>query len=316
MLKPADNPKILLPGAAGLVGQNLVIELKARGYRDIVAIDKYRENLDLLRRLHPDITCIEADVSEPGPWQDAFAGGDVVVMLQAQIGSKHSQDFIRNNIESAKQVIAAMQQHRIPHIVHISSSVVESVAKDDYTETKKAQERIVLDSGIPYTMLRPTLMFGWFDRKHLGWLSRFMRRVPVFPVPGRGRIIRQPLYVRDFVRMIVSSIEHGPHNAIYNITGQEKIHYVDIIRTIRKAVRAKTLILPIPYSLFWLLLKTYGLFSANPPFTTDQLKALVAADEFEVIDWPGIFGIKATPFAQAIDETFNHPEYSRHVPRF
>ena len=57
---------------------------------------------------------------------------------------------------------------------------------------------IVLASGLPCTVLRPTLMFGWFDRKHLGWLARFMRKVPVFPIPDEGRYLRQPLYVGDF----------------------------------------------------------------------------------------------------------------------
>jgi len=39
-------------------------------------------------------------------------------------------------------------------------------------------------------VLRPTLMFGWFDRKHVGWLKRFMERMPVFPIPGDGRMWR------------------------------------------------------------------------------------------------------------------------------
>jgi hypothetical protein len=47
-------------------------------------------------------------------------------------------------------------------------------------------------------------MFGWFDRKHLGWLSRFMKKVPVFPIPGHGRYMRQPLYGgRDFANIII-----------------------------------------------------------------------------------------------------------------
>ena len=46
------------------------------------------------------------------------------------------------------------------------------------------------------------------------------------------------------------------------------------------------------------------------------LKALVAHDEFEVIDWPTIFGIQATPFAQAVEETFNDPVYSSVVLEF
>jgi len=316
MAEANKNLKIIIPGAAGLVGQNLIIELKKQGYTNIVALDKYRENLEMLEKLHPDITVIEADVSEPGDWQQAFAGGDVVVMLQAQIGSKYSDDFIRNNTRSAECVVDTMKQQKIPYIVHISSSVVESAADDDYTNTKKAQERIVLESGLDYTMLRPTLMFGWFDRKHLGWLSRFMKKVPLFPIPGSGKVTRQPLYVVDFCRIIVSAIRSGPHNKIFDITGREKITYVDIIRKIKSTVGAKCVILSIPYSLFWILLKIYAMFDSNPPFTTDQLEALVAADEFEVIPWWDIFNVKPTPFDEAIRETFCDPEYSNYTLKF
>ena len=47
-------------------------------------------------------------------------------------------------------------------------------------------------------------MFGWFDRKHLGWLARFMQRAPVFPIPGDGRYLRQPLYVGDLCNVIAA----------------------------------------------------------------------------------------------------------------
>jgi hypothetical protein len=58
------------------------------------------------------------------------------------------------------------------------------------------------------------------------------------------------------------------------------------------------------------LLKIWGIFDSDPPFTTNQLEALVTPDEFETIDWPVLFSVKSTPFSQAIDETFNDPTYS------
>jgi len=213
-------------------------------------------------------------------------------------------------------VLAAIRKFAVPYTVHISSSVVESVADDDYTRTKREQEKNVLASGINCVVLRPTLMFGWFDRKHLGWLSRFMQKVPVFPIPGHGRYMRQPLYVGDFASIIVSCIESRIAGQVFNITGQEQVDYIDIIREIKKATRANCVILRIPFSLFYVLLKIWGLFDKNPPFTPDQLKALTAGDEFEMIDWPGIFHVQATPFAKAIDQTFNDPVYSKFVLEF
>jgi nucleoside-diphosphate-sugar epimerase len=311
--------KIILTGGAGLVGQNLVAHLKDKGYTNIVVLDKHRTNLSILKQVQPDVTTEYADLAEAGDWQRHFEDAEVVVMLQAQIGGNDYQEFVRNNVDSTRLILNAIKtikKKNVPYLVHISSSVVESVADDFYTNTKKAQERMVLESGLPCPVLRPTLMFGWFDRKHLGWLSRFMRKVPLFPIPGDGRYMRQPLYVGDFSNIIISCIENRIHDGIYNISGHEKITYIDIIREIKRATGARAIVTEIPYSLFYVLLWVWGLFDKNPPFTTQQLAALIAKDEFEVIDWPGIFGVPYTPFAKAIDETFNRPVYSKVILEF
>lgn len=303
--------KILVLGGAGLVGQNLVANLKQKGYGDIVVLDKHRTNLKILQQVHPDITSEYADLAECGEWENFFKVVDVVVMLQAQIGGSSHDPFVRNNITSTKNILAAIKKYNVPYLVHISSSVVNSVADDHYTSSKKDQEKLVAESGINCVILRPTLMFGWFDRKHLGWLSRFMKKVPVFPIPGSGRYMRQPLYAADFSNIIMSCIENRICGKAFNITGLEKIDYIDIIKNIKRATKAKALIVKIPYKLFYLLLKLWAVFDKDPPFTADQLKALVAHDEFEVIDWPKIFGVEPTPFSKAIDQTFNHPVYSK-----
>lgn len=311
-----NNTKIILPGGAGLVGQNLVVRLKKQGFTNLVVLDKHRENLAIMHEFHPDILIEYADLSEKGPWEKHFEDATSCVMLQAQIGAKEREPFIRNNITSTRNVIEAIRSYRVPFTVHISSSVVQSVADDDYTRTKKDQEEILISSGIDAVVLRPTLMFGWFDRKHLGWLSRFMKKVPVFPVPGDGEYIRQPLYVGDFCDIIISCIRRSGPKGIFNISGKEKVSYIEVIRTIRTAIAAKTLILHIPVGIFSFLLRTWALFDTNPPFTADQLKALSAKDEFEVIDWETIFHVEATPFQEAIQETFNHPTYSQVALKF
>jgi nucleoside-diphosphate-sugar epimerase len=302
--------KIVLPGGAGLVGQNLVARLRARGFSNIVVLDKHRANLAVLKRTQPSIVAEYADLAEAGDWEQHFKGAAVVVILQAQIGGLYFEEFQRNNIDSTRNVMAALHSHQVPYFVHISSSVVNSVANDFYTTTKRAQEEIVVTSATPHVVLRPTLMFGWFDRKHLGWLSRFMRKVPVFPIPGNGRYLRQPLYVGDLCEIIVNCCDDTKIEGAFNISGLEKIDYIDMIREIRTAARSRTTLVRIPYRLFHFLLWCWALIDKKPPFTTQQLAALVAEDEFEVIDWPDIFGVTPTPFVKAIDETFNHPRYS------
>ena len=306
-----NTAKIILPGGAGLVGQNLVARLVANGCKNLVVIDKHKANLAILRRMHPTINAIEADLAKPGSWQSAFENADATVMLQAQIGGVDYSDFERNNIAATHNILDAMKIHCVPQLVHISSSVVNSVADDFYTRSKIQQEKDVHASGLPVTVLRPTLMFGWFDRKHLGWLSRFMKRTPIFPVPGNGKYMRQPLYVGDFCEIIICCLRQGGPIGEFNISGQDKIDYIDIIRMIRSVNGLRRPIVKIPYWLFFSLLTVWARFDRNPPFTTQQLAALVAPDEFEVIDWPGLFGVQPTPLTTAFDETFNNSTYSQ-----
>ena len=129
--------KILLPGGAGLVGQNLIVRLKDKGYKDIVVLDKHKANLAILKKLHPQVKAIYADLAKFGDWQKYFIGADVVVMLQAQIGGNNYQDFVRNNIDSTRHILNIVKAQNIPNLVHVSSSVVESEANDYYTNTKK-----------------------------------------------------------------------------------------------------------------------------------------------------------------------------------
>ena len=74
------NYRIAVTGAAGLVGQNLIPRLKAGGFSGIVAIDKHPTNTAVLRRLHPDIQIIQADLASDDGWQEAVAACDVVIV--------------------------------------------------------------------------------------------------------------------------------------------------------------------------------------------------------------------------------------------
>ena len=99
---------VVVTGAAGLVGQNLIPRLKARGYA-VIGIDKHPTNTQRLRELHPDIMVIEEDLSEAGPWMDAFAGADAVVINQAQIGGLNRAEFVANNVTATERIVDAMR---------------------------------------------------------------------------------------------------------------------------------------------------------------------------------------------------------------
>lgn len=309
-MKLNKQNKIIITGAAGLVGQNLVLLLGEQGYDHIVALDKHPANTAKLGQLNPCVKTVCTDLAEPGAWQETFSGAACVVILQAQITGLREVDFTRNNVTANHHIIDACRKYNVPYVVQISSSVLHSKADDFYVRTKTAQEKSIVDSGLAYTILRPTLMFGWFDPKHLGWLSRFMTKVPVFPVPSDGKFVRQPLYNRDFCRIIQHCMENQPEGKAYDIVGAEDITYIDMIRLIKKTKSLKTWIVCIPYWLFDCMLKVYALVDKNPPFTSSQLQALTVGDYFQGVDTEKIFGIRLMSVQDSFTETFTDPRYS------
>ncbi len=300
--------RIVLAGAAGFVGQNLTPLLLERGDR-VVALDCHAANLALLARLNPGVETHVADLSAAGDWPARLAGADAVVDLKAQIASLDPELFRRNNVASAQRLLDACRAHRVPHLVHLSSSVVLSVAKDAYTDTKREAEELVRASGVPHTVLRPPLMYGAFDVKHLGFIGSVMEKTPLLPIPGSGRFPRQPLYVLDLCRVILRALERGPSGAVHNLIGLELLPFVELLRAIARERRLRCLIVPTPMPLFAAAVRLYALLLRRPAVTKDQLDALTAGDVFPVDDWPEQWGVRYTPFAEGLREAVASPRF-------
>src|SRR6202789_1535233 len=92
--------KIVITGAAGLVGQNLLPRLKRKNLGELVAIDKHPQNTAILRQLHPELRVVEADLAEPGAWQQELEGCTHLMIGHAQIGGLVSGGYVRHNIKA------------------------------------------------------------------------------------------------------------------------------------------------------------------------------------------------------------------------
>ena len=306
-----NNP-IIITGGAGIVGFNLVKCLLENNFTNIHVIDKNIYNLKILNNLFKEINTHHFDLSKKNGWSHLFVKKAKVIILHAQISSLFWEDFQKNTIDSTRNLIEVLSEKKIDpsNIIFTSSSVLNSVANDFYVKSKTVQEKLIKQFSSDILILRPTLMFGLFDRKHLGWLSRFMEKTPFFPIPGNGKYQRQPLFVEDYANIIVSSLSHNV-KGIYDITGKEKISYIDIIKVIKKQKKSNTIIIHIPYLFFFFLLKIWALFDRNPPFTVYQLRALVIPETFPSSEWELIFNVKPTQFEKAAKKTFGNNKFNK-----
>ena len=296
------NRNIIITGAGGLVGLNL-LSICHDLHENIIAIDKNPKRIALIKRIFPKVDAHLIDLNnDQSTWQDLFTGVDTIIQLHAQIQDLEEQPYWDNNVHSVEKILHVAKQINCKHLIHTSSSVVISVSNDLYVKSKAAGEKLVISSKVPYTVLRPALMYGCFDYKHLGFLTSLMEKLPVLPFPGHGKYIRQPLYVMDLCNIILASMKRGPDQKIHNLIGKEQIYFLDLLRIIRKKRKIHCLLLPLPIWLFAFLVKAWGKVLGKAPFVKDQILALTAGDIFPVDDWESEFGIKYTKFDAAFDE--------------
>ncbi len=306
--------KIFIPGGAGLVGLNLIYLLtKIHPEWEIIVVDKNKFSINIAKKLFKTVNFICEDLiyCTNSKWLGMIKNFDVCIMLQAEIGNKDPYQFEKNNVITTKNILEVISKSNINRLIHVSSSVVNSISDDLYTQTKLKQEDLIIKNWHKnLIILRPTLMFGWFDRKHLGWLHKFMNRFPLFPIPGKGEFIRQPLFVRDFCQIIHSCILDHEIIGEFDITGLQRITYIKLMKIIRSTSKNNPIFINLPIPLFSFLLRVWAFITRRPAFTVSQLEALTAGDEFEVINWPKIFSVEPTDIDEAIKITYCNSKFS------
>jgi nucleoside-diphosphate-sugar epimerase len=294
--------KLVVCGAAGFLGQNLIPLLKKKYI--IIAIDKHFHNLNLLKTLNPEIETVYSDLAELTKWKDTFKSADCIIQLNAEIASHDKHDFIRNNVITTKNIVDIMKKYKTPYLVHVSSAAVNSIRRDYYSETKEEGEGLVRKSGVKHTILRPSMMYGCFDNKNVGWLMNFMKKSPLFPIPGSGKYPRQPVFVTDFCSIIENLIENKPDNKIYNING-DKIDFIDMVKVIIKSKKIFRPIVKLPFKLFIFLMQSYSFVLRKVEFTPDQIRSLTSGEIFEMFPWWSEFDVEKTSFKDGVHKMLN-----------
>jgi NADH dehydrogenase len=294
---------ILITGCTGFVGRNLVSLLAAsRKIRCLVRDPRKAVDLE-----GAGCEIVTGDVTDGRSVLKAVSPDvDVVIHLVGILVEPKGVTFKAIHTEGTRNVVGACLRKGVRRYLHISALGTRPGARSEYHRTKWEAERIIADSGLEYTIFRPSVIFGSED-KFTNMFARVMRISPVVMLPGYGRNRMQPVFVEDLVRAMSLSIDmKETKNRVYEIAGPRAYTFDEIVDKIALVLgRGKPLKIHIPMPVMkWSAALAEAVFS-RPPITRDQLLMLQEDNATSEKALEGVFGIEPTGFEEGM-RTYLH----------
>ncbi|MCG8401248.1 MAG: complex I NDUFA9 subunit family protein [Firmicutes bacterium] len=264
---------ILVTGGTGLVGRHLVSALLKKGcpVRCLV------RSTDKAAQILPSgVELVKGDINDSAAATKACKGVDRVFHLVAVIREKGDATFEHINVEGTLNLVIAAGQAGVKHFVHMSALGACDNPRFTYVYSKWRGEETVKQSGLTWTILRPSLIYGsgfnFFDR--LMQSMQFSPR-PFVPVPGKGGALFQPMFVEDVARCLVKIMENPSMTGkIIEIGGPEHLSYAGMLDLLLERLGEKRYKVYVPMFILRLSVPLLGTFFKDPPVTPVELKQM------------------------------------------
>ncbi|MCX6999447.1 MAG: NAD(P)H-binding protein [Candidatus Sumerlaeota bacterium] len=162
-------------------------------------------------------------------------------------------------------------------------------------------EEAILRSGLNYTILRPSMIYGGPEDNNITRLVRQIRRHRIFPLFGSGANLIQPVFVWDLVEAIFYCVEHQETSGKdYTLAGPEPITYRRAVEIIAAALEKKIILVPVPLSLCILLAGIYKKMVRRPRLTAEQVRRFGEDKVFDITLARREIGFSPRPFEEGI----------------
>lgn len=271
---------ILVSGASGFVGSHLLPELLGAGHRVVALVRSAGAGEKVTRRLTAalaaNLELRTGDVDRPATLPPALAGVDAVVHLVAIPRDWNGgKKLLEVNLDGTRNLIAAMQASGVRRLVHLGALGVEDREQLHYATSKARAERAVVESGLEWTVLKPSLLFGPGDG-FFNIVADLVRLSPgVVPVPGDGTSRFQPLHVGDLALCLRLSLER-PETVghAFELGGPRIWTYREITAEVCRGMGRRRAIIPMPVPLIKIVAGVAEAVHLPFPVATDQLRQL------------------------------------------
>ncbi len=199
-------------------------------------------------RMFPDrsVEVHYGSVSDPEALAGAFYDVEAVIHLVGIIRKSKNRTYDLINRQGVANVVAAAKEVGVKHFIQVSALGATNDAGYPYLYSKWRGDQEGVNSGLAYTIIRPSIMFGPGD-EFLNTLAGLVRTAPVVPVAGTGRNRFQPIDVADMARCLALTVDREDlKGKTVEIGGPNQLSYNDVISLIARTLGKRRLRLHVP----------------------------------------------------------------------
>ena len=280
--------KVFVTGGTGFTGSHIVPLLLKNGY-EVRCLYRPGSDRSFPLRGQPTIEWTLGDVSDPQALSASMQGTDVLVNI-ASLGFGH-----------ADSILSAAKSAGIQRAIFVSTTAIFTQLNAKSKKVRVAAELAIETSGLKYTILRPTMIYGGPRDRNMWRLIRFMRHSPIFPVFGDGNFLQQPIYVGDVAQAIVNCLCNDQTiGKSYNIAGKYPLTYNQVIDTIAGQMKKRIWKIHIPSSPVVRMLKLFERLHVPFPIKAEQVLRLNENKDYNYAEAESDFGFSPLSFEEGI----------------
>jgi NADH dehydrogenase len=276
-------------GAFGYSGQYIARRLLERGERVMTLTNSVdRENL-----FNGRIPAAPFNFDNPDKLAESLRGVSVLYNTY-WVRFNHKQFKHAAAVQNTLILFAAAKAAGVERVVHVSITNPALESPLEYFQGKAVLEQALIESGLSYAILRPTVLFGKEDIliNNIAWM---LRKLPVFGVFGDGQYRLQPIYVDDLAQIAVEQGE-SRENIILNAIGPETFTYRELAQTLGEIIGKKRPIVSIPPTLGYWAGKMMGWLVNDVIITREEIEGLMA--DLLYVDTPPTGQTRLTEWAR------------------
>lgn len=284
--------KVLVTGATGFTGSRVVPLLLQSGYqvRCLTRATSDRSSLSALT-----VEWVTGDLSNPETLTAALHGVDALVNI-ASLGFGHADSILRSAKEAG-----------VKRGIFISTTAIFTQLNAGSKSIRLAAEEAIQASGLDYTILRPTMIYGSPRDRNMWRLIRLLRIMPVMPIFGDGESLQQPIFVDDVAGAVLLALQNNiTIGKSYNIAGKAPLTYNQVIDTVASALGKRVWKLHLPFMPIVRMLLFTERIKLRLPIKAEQVLRLNENKAFSYEEAQRDFGFSPRSFAEGIGMEISH----------